>query len=168
MYRTIFSIGIVLAIVSIFGLITPHNITFLTFLFPDGVNAVAGLLLALLLCNFAVVSFFRKPRPKVLFGSAGAGLTIAGIAGIIEPTYFGLVYYATRPADLLVFLLSGIGLLLAALEYDRPSFQIEVGIPYRKYLRIILARPTLLMHSFKKRAALVAAAAGTSAQQSIQ
>ncbi len=168
MYRTIFSIGIVLALLSIFGLLTPHNITFLTFLFPDGVNAVAGLLLALLLCNFAVVSYFRKTRPKLLFGVVGASLAIAGIAGIIEPTYFGLVYYATRPADLLVFLISGIGLMLAALEYNRPSFQIEVGIPYRQYLRFILARPTLLMHSFKKRAALVAAAVGSSAQQSLQ
>lgn len=165
MYRSIFTIGLFLVIYSIIGLITPHGISYLTFLFPDGIAAVSGMMLGLLLCNFAVASYLRKPLYKILFVIMSIALIFTTMLGIIKPTYFGALHYNIRPADLLVFTQASIGLLIAAFEYYRPSFQAEVGIPYRHYLRFILAKPTMLLHSFKKRVALAVTALETGTQQ---
>lgn len=160
MYRSIFSIGLFLIIYGLLGLLVPHAALSLTFLLPDGVPTVSSVMLGILLCNFAVVSYFRKPFYKLLFGIMGTALALIGLLGITEPTFFGIIYYTARPADLLVAIQSGIGLLLASLEYERPAFYIEMGIPYRKYLRFIVSRPTVLVLSFNKRAALAAANLG--------
>ncbi len=165
MYRSIFSIGLFITIYSTIGLLTPHAALYFTVLLPDGFTAAFGILAGLLLCNFAVVTYFRKRFYKMLFGLIGFGLAFAGALGLIQPMYFGLLSSTVRPADLFIFMQSGIGLLIASLEYYRPGFQAEIGIPYRRYLSYVIARPTLLAHGFKKRSQLVVAALDTSARQ---
>jgi hypothetical protein len=87
---------------------------------------------------FAVASKLRKSGYKIGLGIGGGLLLIFSSIGIFDPTYFGITTKYMRPANDLMLLLSAIGFLIAALEYNRPSLAEELGFDrigkmYREY-----------------------------------
>ena len=127
-----------MAIFSVLGLAVPQSLSLLTFLLPDGIFAVVGLLLSAILMNFAIAGSLRKKSYKTAFGIGGGILVIVAFIGFMEPTYYHMLSQYIRPANVLMLLLSGIGYLIAALEYNRPSLLEELGLGsitkmYREY-----------------------------------
>lgn len=133
MYRTVFYSGLVVAVISGLGLVVPQSLTSLTFLLPSGAYALAALLLSLILVHFSVAGHFRKSGYKAGFGLLGIGLVAGAIVGIIDPLYFGLLQHFVRPVNLFLLLITGIGYLVAALEYNRPSVTEELQLIRDKY-----------------------------------
>ncbi len=133
MYRTVFYSGLVVAAISALGLIVPRSLTSLTFLLPGGAYAFTALLLSLVLMHFSVAGHFRKSGYKAGFGLLGIGLVAAAIVGILDPTYFGLLQQFVRPVNLFLMLITGVGYLIAALEYDRPSVAEELQLMRDRY-----------------------------------
>ena len=119
---------------SLLGIIVPQSLSTLTFLLPSGLFAGISLLLGWLLIHFSIASRFRQPRYKLLFGIGGAVLVVISGVSILYPTLLGLLPMALRPTNILMFLMGGLGLLIAAVEYDRPSLLDELGRLQRKYL----------------------------------
>ncbi len=127
MYRTVYYLGLVVAVFSILGLAVPHSFTLLTFLFPNGLYAVISLVLSFVLMHFAIASYFRKPKYRTWFAIIGVLSILIALVGLFSPNYFGLQRSYVRPANELMILLSGFGYVIAALEYKRPSLAEELG-----------------------------------------
>lgn len=138
MYRTVYYLGLVVAVFSLLGIIVPHSLSTLMFLLPSGISAIVSIILASVLMYFAVTSYLRKHSYKLAFGICGALLTVIAVIGILHSTYYGLLGGYLRTANATMFLLAGIGYMLAGAEYNRPSLAEEMGFDklsklYRQY-----------------------------------
>ena len=134
MYRTVFYLGMVVFVLFGLGVVLAESPLSFSLLLPDGPVALGGVIASAGLIYFALGSGLRRRFTKILCAVVGLALVALAGIGFVSPMYFGFLSAFVRIDDLLIMFLSGIGYLIAGLEYDRPSLAQELGLSYREYV----------------------------------
>lgn len=121
MYRSIFYIGLFVAVMCGMGIISSQSTSYMSVLLPSGNGAVAIFLVALLLIHFSLFEYLRKAHVKNLVKRLGEFLALVAVMGIVLPTYFGLIYYDENPINILMLLLLSVGFIMTSFEPQREA-----------------------------------------------
>ena len=133
MYRAIVYFGLASFVVSVLGILIPDNASVMSVFLPSLGYAIVAIILSLILIFFGIESFFRSRLYKTLFGVTGSTLLLISIASILLPWHIGLLNSFMNSANIVPFLVLGIGYIVAAIEYSRPSLVEELSSFYSYY-----------------------------------
>jgi branched-subunit amino acid ABC-type transport system permease component len=133
MYRAVFYLGAFMLVLSILGLVLPHQLVITIFL-PGGTTAVGCVCLAGILLYFALFGTLRKRPFKICFGTLGLALIMIALIDLINPASLGTIQNFVRIADLVPLIVGGLGYLVAGLEVEREGIGGRLIIIYKRYI----------------------------------
>lgn len=108
---------------------TDYNTQAELFLTPNKFFTYSRVVVASILLGYSLFYRLLVPYGKILMRGLGYVLLGVGVAGIISPTYFGLLQQYALPADIFIALEAGICSLLASLYLSPQPHPKTVLVP---------------------------------------